>query len=251
MRTRALIETEALVVAYAMSRLDRDFLRHFCMPSWKSAFRAVGSKLGLPPASIKNLRDEFDPVHSNPRRGWHKRALRPNRQRVLGEFCDSSDQALVVIVEGILRGDREVAQCISSPLSRKKDRMENVAERLLTGRLAEEYFLTHAREILGIRTPALVDVRNLACGFDFGLSNRTDVAIEVKGMKSTRGDILFTDFEWKEATRRKDAYWLVVVGSIQRNPRHRVIENPTACLRGKIVLRTATAVSWRAPVTVA
>jgi len=246
-----LIETEALVVAYAMSRLDKAFLKYFRMPTWQAAFLAVGSKLDVSSASIKNLRDEFDPVHSNPRKGWHKRPLRPNRQRVLGEFCDTSDQALFEIVERILHRDREVTESVCAPLARRRDRMENVAERLRTGRLAEEYFLAHAQAILGIRDGELVDVRSHACGFDFALAGRAEVAIEVKGMKSVRGDILFTDFEWKEATRRQNEYWLVVVGSLVRTPRHRVIENPTASLRGRIVLRSATTVSWRAAVAVA
>jgi len=250
-RTRTLIETEAIVVAYAMSRLDKEFLRNFELPSWRAAFLTIGRKFGIPSASIKNLRDEFDPVHSNPRQGWHKRPLRPNRQRVLGEFCDASDQALFEIVGRILRGDREVTECISVPLARRRERVENVAERLRTGRLAEEYFLAHAHEIRGISAAKIVDVRGHACGYDFSLSNRPELAIEVKGLKTAKGDILFTDFEWKEATRRQAMYWLVVVGSLLRNPRQRVIENPTASLRGQIVLRTATAISWRASVAVA
>ncbi len=250
-RTGKVIETEALVVAYAMSRLDMEFLRHFDMKNWRDAFARVGGILGVPGASMKNLRDEFDPVHANPRQGWHKRPLRPNRQRVLGEFCDTSNSALFEIVERILKGDREVAEYISAPLSRRQDRVDNVAERLRTGRLAEEYFLAHSRTIIGFAAGELLDVRSHACGFDFGISSRAEVAIEVKGMKSARGNILFTDFEWKEAARRKGMYWLVVVGSLAKNPRHQLIENPTSRLRSQIVLRNVTAVSWRASVAVA
>src|SRR5690606_37797681 len=167
------------------------------------------------------------------------------------ELCDTSDHALFEIVEQILRRDRDVMENICAPLAQRNDRVENVAERLRTGRLAEEYFLTHAQDILGIRGGGLIDVRTHACGFDFALVDRAEVANEVKGMKSAKGDILFTDFEWKEATRRQSAYWLVVVGSLIRTPRHHVIKNPTALLRGKIVLRSATTVSWRAAVEVA
>ena len=215
------------------------------------AFQTAGSHLGVPAASMKNLRDEFDPVHANPRKGWHKRPLRPNRQRVLGELCDTSDQALVEVVSRILGGDREVAEWITEPLTERKERVENVAERLRTGRLAEEYFLEHARDICGVSVTELVDVRNHACGFDFALRNRPRVAIEVKGIKSKRGDILFTDHEWKEARRREFDYWLVVIASLAQRPRSRVIENPTSSLNGRIVIRTATVVSWRATVAVA
>ncbi len=73
---RKLIEVEAIIVAYAMSRLDAQFLMRFSYESWREAFRATGSRLGVPPASMKNLRDEFDPLHPNGRKGWHKRRLR-------------------------------------------------------------------------------------------------------------------------------------------------------------------------------
>jgi hypothetical protein len=66
---RKLIETEAVIVAYAMSRLDSEFLKRFGFPSWHKAFAAIGARLGVRPASIKNLRDEFDPIHPNSRRG--------------------------------------------------------------------------------------------------------------------------------------------------------------------------------------
>lgn len=250
-RAQALIETEAIVVAYAMSRLDAEFLRRFQLTSWREAFATAGRGLDVPASSMKNLRDEFDPMHANLRKGWHKRPLRPNRQRVLAEFCDISDEALLEIVTRILGGDSEVAECISKPLTERRERVENVAERLRTGRLAEEYFLHHAEEICGVSARHLVDVRNRACGFDFMFSDRPNVAIEVKGMKTTRGAVLFTDYEWKEASRRQTDYWLVVIGSLVRNPRHRLIENPTSLLRGQIVIRTAPVVSWRLAVAVA
>ena len=77
------IETKALVVGYAMSRLDKRFLEAFELGSWNAAFRLAGDQLGIPASSVKNLRDEFDPFHDNMRRGWHKRPLRANRHRVL------------------------------------------------------------------------------------------------------------------------------------------------------------------------
>ena len=36
----------------------------------------IGFALGAKPASIKNYRDEFDPVFPNKRKGWHKRPMR-------------------------------------------------------------------------------------------------------------------------------------------------------------------------------
>jgi hypothetical protein len=250
MHTRKLIEVEAIIVAYAMSRLNLDFLKRFSYRSWREAFQDTGSRLRVPPASMKNLRDEFDPLHPNARKGWHKRALRPNRQRVLGEFCDASDEALTELVSRVVRGDKEVEDLVVKPLAATPDRVGNVAERLRTGRLAEEYFLQNSERICGFSSSQLVDYRIEARGFDFGVRHEDNLAIEVKGIKLMRGQILFTDFEWQQANRRKTDYWLVVVGSVVREPRAVLIKDPSSSIRVVSTLRASTVVSWKASVSV-
>lgn len=249
-RSRYLIEIEAIIVAYAMSRLDTDFLNRFSYNSWREAFRDSGGRLRVRPASMKNLRDEFDPFHPNVRKGWHKRPLRPNRQRVLGEFCEASDDALAEVVTRVLRGDKEVQELVTNPIAATKARVENVAERLRTGRLAEEFFLVNSERICGFPRSALIDTRLDARGFDFGVVSERRLAIEVKGLKLIRGDILFTDHEWQQATRRHGFYWLVVVGSVDRAPRAVMIKNPSASIRVVSTIRRSTVVSWKARVAV-
>ena len=58
----------------------------------------------------------------------------------------------------------------------------NVAERLLTGRRAEEYFLQHSHSLVQVINDNILDLRNAACGFDFGVKGRAEWAIEVKGL---------------------------------------------------------------------
>ena len=248
--SRKLIEVEAIIVAYAMSRLDLEFLKRFSYRSWHEAFRDTGSRLGVPPASMKNLRDEFDPLHPNSRMGWHKRALRPTRQRVLGEICDASDEALTEVVSRLVRGDKEVQDLVVKPIAATRDRVENVAERLRTGRLAEEYFLHNAEGICGFSSSQLVDYRIEARGFDFGVRDKAELAIEVKGLRLMRGQILFTDFEWHQANRRRTDYWLVVVGSVVKEPRAVLIKDPSSSIRVVSSLRQSTVVSWKANVSV-
>ncbi len=219
MRARGLIETEAIIVAYAMSRLDESFLRRFGFDSWADAFKATGGRLGVRPASMKNLRDEFDPIHPNARRGWHKRPLRRTDSAVLGEFCDTSDEALIEVVQRILAADKVVEELITKPISAERGPAENVAERLRTGRLAEVFFIENCERICGFSSTMLLDCREQACGFDFGVMDQAALAIEVKGMKTVRGQILFTDREWNQANHRQLDYWLVVVGSLGKDPR--------------------------------
>jgi hypothetical protein len=247
-RSRKLIEIDAIIVAYAMSRLDVDFLKRFSYKSWQEAFKDTGACLGIRPASMKNLRDEFDPIHPNSRMGWHKRPLRPNRQRVLGEFCEASDEAVSELVSRLLRGDKEVEDLVSRPIAASRARVENVAERLRTGRLAEEYFLANSERICGFSPNELVDCRQEARGFDFGVKRESRLAIEVKGLKLTRGQILFTDHEWQQAIRRQEHYWLVVVGSLERQPRGMLIKHPSSSIRVVSSVRQSTVLSWNASV---
>ena len=250
-RRKSLLETSALVVGYAMSRLDVDYLEARRLKSWKEAFADAGSLLNVAPASIKNLRDEFDPVHGNPRRGWVDRPMRPDRQRVLGELCDVSDVALLEMVNRILAGDPEAEQEVVLPLSQPSSRIYNVAERLRTGRLAEEFFLKYSMRIAEIAPSLILDHRALARGYDFGVIERDAIAIEVKGLKQKRGGITFTDREWSEARTRRENFWLVVVGSIETDPVACLIKDPAARLKASCQYQTTISASWKATVTVA
>jgi hypothetical protein len=247
---RALLDTSALIVGYAMSRLDQAYLQARGLKSWKSAFADAGKLLDVAPASIKNLRDEFDPVHGNARRGWVARPMRPNRQRVMGELCDVSDAALLGMIDCILARDPETMQAVVSPLSKPAVRMHNVAERLRTGRLAEEFFIAHSKLIANIAPALILDHRALACGYDFGIRNRQDIAIEVKGMKQRRGGIAFTDREWSVAKARRDDFWLVVVGNIEIKPVARLITDPATAIIAQCKYQTIVAASWHATVEV-
>ena len=250
-RRKTLLETSALIVGYAMSRLDGVYLEARGLKSWKAAFADAGKLLDVAPASIKNLRDEFDPVHGNARRGWVDRPMRPNRQRVMGELCDVSDAALMEMIDRILARDPEAVQEVVTPLSKPAERMHNVAERLRTGRVAEQFFLEHSNAIIKIAPSLILDYRALARGYDFGVRERDGIAIEVKGLKQKRGGILFTDREWSEANVRRADFWLVVVGNIEANPIARLIPDPVAALKAECKYQTTIAASWRATVAVA
>ena len=247
--SKKLLETSALIIGYAMSRLDRRYLAAQNCPSWKEAFRRAGTSLDVSPASFKNLRDEFDPVHGNTRRGWHRRPLRANRQRVLGELCDVSDGALLELVARILRRDVDAIDSAVTPLSMPARYIPNVAERFLTGRRAEEHFMAHCEQILDVTRTMLVDRRLDACGFDFGVCDR-ELAIEVKGLKLLRGEVLFTDREWSEAIGRRAGYVLVIVGNLIAKPKVRAIWNPSSVLNPSCTYQTSISATWRAKVIV-
>lgn len=45
--------------------------------SWKDCFDRCADHLKIKPMTIKNLRDTFDGIYPNERKGWYQRELRP------------------------------------------------------------------------------------------------------------------------------------------------------------------------------
>ena len=240
------IQTEALVVGYAMSRLDRRYLVARGVGRWNDAFRQASAATGLPPASFKNLRDEFDPFFGNVRRGWRGRPIREDRQRVLVEFETVGEASLLALVERILSGDHEAMDPVLDLIELPPTRVANVADRLLTGRLAEDFFLLHCESILGFPRASIEDFRIGAKGYDFGVEGQPRLAVEVKGLRERSGGLLFTDREWTEASRRKEDYWLVVVGQVASSPRYDVVKDPVARLSARCVYQRSIAATWQA-----
>jgi hypothetical protein len=245
------LETEALIIGYAMSRLDVEYFRYRNVRSWREAYAEAAHALAVRVTSIRNLRDEFDPFHNNKRRGWRNRPIKPSRQRVLEDLKDLSNDALMALIARIiLRDDEATAEAVDS-LAAVPRTAHNVAERLLTGRRAEEYFLAHSETLTGIKQTEIVDHRQSACGFDFGMNNRPELGIEVKGLKPIKGEILFTDREWSEARSRRENYWLVIIGNLDSAPRGKVLRDPYHVLEASCSYQVAIAAVWRSRVSVA
>lgn len=245
------LETEALVIGYAMSRLDDEYIRYRNLGSWRAAYEEAARALSVRALSFRNLRDEFDPFHSNKRLGWHKRPMMPSRQRVLEDLKEVSDDALKALVDSIILRDVEATAEAVDSLAAVPRTAQNVAERLLTGRRAEEFFLTHCEALVGIKPAELLDRRQSACGFDFAVSKRAELGIEIKGLKLVKGEILFTDREWTEARSRRDNYWLVVIGKLDSVPQGKVVHDPYHVITASCSYQVTVAAVWRSRFSVA
>jgi hypothetical protein len=232
-----------------MSRLDDRYLRSQGVRTWKAAFDRAAKILRVRPTSLKNLRDEFDPFHDNSRRGWWDRPLRPNRQRVMGDLAEVSDDALLESVNRILEGDKPATEELLDSLVEFRPAVHNVAERLFTGRRAENVFLSECESWIGIPRSRILDRRDSALGFDFAVEGIPERAIEVKGMKGDSGAILFTDREWSEAKVRQAEYWLVVVGNITTTPVFRLLKDPQRVLTVQCRYQRSVAAVWTSRVT--
>jgi len=163
---------------------------------------------------------------------------------------DVSDDALKVLVDRILRRDADAIADVVDSLLVEPRPAHNVAERLLTGRKAEEYFLEHCETLVGHKRPELIDQRYSACGFDFGVVNQPKLCIEIKGLKRTKGELLFTDREWSEAKLRRENYSLVVIGNMDDTPRGKVIRDPYTALEATCSYQVALAANWKVKVAI-
>jgi hypothetical protein len=233
-----------------MSRLNERFLADFALPSWRAAFAWSGERLGVKPASLKNLRDEFDPIHDNSRRGWADRPMRPGRLDIVSTFEVVSDDELLEIVRGILSRNSTVEEQVVQPLVRAQQRIANVAQRLRTGRLAEEFFLRNSAEICGVESADILDERESARGYDFSVRVRPSVRIEIKGLMTRRGEIVFTELEWSVAREVRTDYWLIVVGCLATDPAARLFSDPHRVLQASEIVEQVRRVSWRSRVSV-
>src|ERR1043166_2602016 len=77
---------KCILAGLYLSKYDSLGLKKLGFESFVEAFNVIGYALGSKPASIKNYRDEFDPLFPNRRKGWHKRPRRDHCLKVLKEY---------------------------------------------------------------------------------------------------------------------------------------------------------------------
>lgn len=241
-----------MVCGYFLSRFDVRAYNYLGYSTQSSTHAALGKALGVQPMSIKNWRDEFDPVHDNSRQGWHRRPMSPSRERLL--------EALVNLTEEELSG--LVSAITSNPQSTEADQLFGILEGITnldpkaiaptprgpTGAQAEDVFMKH-HETTGEPSPGVLhDRRNDECGFDFEIiSNYGHVVVEVKGLAGESGGITFTDKEWRTALKIGDDYFLVLVRNVATKPTISLIQNPGSSLSPYRRVYTTVQIGWTVP----
>lgn len=113
------------------------------------AFNVVGKILDVKPRTVKNLRDEFDPIHPNPRKGWYQREFRPSRLEVIEKYGNLGEDALTEVIKDILaQEDSNIIkenvnlyeEIINSEDNEPGSRSVTYTTRGITGKRAEELF---------------------------------------------------------------------------------------------------------------
>jgi hypothetical protein len=238
-----------LVVAYYLSRYDKNAYNALGFGNRTETHRAVAKILEANANTLKNMRDEFDPLHDNKRAGWYQRELRPSRQKIVEAFQNLEEEELRDLVKEILENKKvieptnpvDLVEVIDQP---SYDTNSIFIVRGITGRKAEEIYIEfHQQNALPI-PGKIIDKRDHGCGYDFEINGESKVYIEVKGLDGKSGGISFTSKEWDVAKKERENYFLVLVKNISISPVIEIIQNPYETLEPKRYVFTTIQIRW-------
>ena len=234
-----------------LSKYDAEGLRKLGFENFVEAFNVIGYALGQKPASIKNYRDEFDPLFPNLRRGWHKRPTRRYCLKVFEEYKGLDVETFAQLVRSFVGYNaNEWSEVESKP---NKGCGETLfAKRLVTGLAAERYFESVRSMLPEFRDCCVENTTRLGCGYDFRILPPTGgdfLAVEVKGLNGRTGALLMTPKEYQVASDFTSRYFLFVVKNFRESPFHELYQNPLATrLTFTKTERVTVHVSWQTTV---
>jgi hypothetical protein len=213
-----------------LSKYDSTGLKKLGFESFVEAFNVIGYALGQKPASIKNYRDEFDPLFPNKRKGWHKRPTRQYCLKMLKEYRNLDIQTFTALLKSFTGYDENAwSEVAAKP--KKGDGESQFAKRLITGLAAERYFESVRGTLLEFKDYSMENTTRLGCGYDFRLcpaSTRDFLAVEVKGLQDRAGSLSLTPKEYEVASTLANRFFLFVVKNFRESPFHEVYQNPLA-----------------------
>ncbi len=242
---------EKLILAgLYLSKYDSLALKRLGFATFTEAFNAIGYALGSQPASIKNYRDEFDPLFPNHRKGWHKRPIRSHCLKLFEEYKRLDLESFASLVESFVGYDENVWSA-DRVTTERAEREPGFARRLITGLAAERYFESVLPGLAEFEGYAPENTTRLGCGYDFRLQagGSTDfLAVEVKGLRERTGGLSMTAKEHEVAGTLGDRFFLFVVKNFRELPFHEMHQNPLGRLRFTKSERVIVQVAWLANV---
>lgn len=247
---------KALVVAFYLSKFDKTAYERLSFENKTKTHKRIGEILDVKPNTIKNMRDQFDYVLDNDRRGWQKE-LSKSRLQTFERFDDLEENSLFTIVTDILNDPKlvkepelkEAIDAINENEDGAKRNYSFSALRGKTGQAAEDYFMTNFKRIfsekMSIKDCTCNDTRTHGCGYDFEVTvNNHKKYVEIKGLSDVRGNVLFTDKEWGCALKHKTDYILIVIKNMNNTPEVEFIENPASKFSPKRKIQRIVQVNW-------
>jgi len=243
------VRDRAILCGLFLSKFDQAAVQALDFASRVEAFNIMGHSVGVAPASIKNYRDEFDPVFPNERVGRTGRPMREHCRLLLERFGELEFNEMRALVVGVI-DPSSVILGANTLLSLEAELAGEsvVAKRIATGLAAEGYFRRHYKDISLFRGHSLIDTTLLGCGFDFRLDmpNQSGfLAAEVKGLRGSTGEISLTEKEYRVASRLREDYIVVVITNFSESPLPVVFRDPVGSPIGlRRRSRKLTEVRW-------
>lgn len=240
---------KVILAGLYLSKYDSAGLRRLGFESFAEAFNAIGYALGSKPASVKNYRDEFDPIFPNKRKGWHKRETRDYCMKVLEEYKHLDVDTFTGLVKSFVGFDENTWSQFRPKRHGDRQVQSNFAQRLITGLAAEKYFESVHPTLSEFSGYSLQNTTQLGCGYDFRLESTAGgadfLAVEVKGLRNQRGAVVFTPKEHQMASVLKSRFFLFVVKNFREKPSHEIFQNPLSSkLQFKRIERMTVQISW-------
>lgn len=231
------INKKLMLAGLFLSKFDKVGLEKLGFKTWNEAYNTLAFSIGGRPLSVKGYRDEFDPMFpDNPRKGWHKREAHQDRIDLFNRLGGLGLDEFAELLRSQFAEDGEI-DAVMARVAAKAAREGEVdpeetsfAKRMLTGQACENFFEQHYREYEDFALCDLKRTTHLGCGFDFKLS-RPDadfLAVEVKGLRTSSGQIQLTDKEFRTADALSSRFYLYVLTNFVESPRPLVIPNPLA-----------------------
>ena len=225
---------QRMLVGLFLSKFRNTGLDYLGFSTFVEAYNVIGHAIGVKPTSLKNYRQEFDPLFPHAPGGWHKREMRPDRRALFDRYGHLPLDDFAKLLEPVVSCPRDLAAEGLEEIAGITDaglENESFSKRLITGISAERFFETEFPNILRFAGHDLSNVTRLGCGFDFRLQPRSDdpfLAVEVKGMAGKSGEIQMTEKEHKVAEYLGERYFLCVVRNFAERPEISIFGNPLA-----------------------
>jgi len=216
---------KAMLIGMYLSKYDKRALDILGFETFTEAFNVIGLAINAKPLSIRNYRDEFDPVFPNERKGWHKRPMFRTRKEMLEKYKDLNLESFTEIIKRVIYKNPDI-NLIEDKIE-ERERQSTFAKRLLTGQAAEQYFKDNYKSVDFFGDGMLEDTTKQGCGFDFRLNfGEKFFAVEVKGLGKDKGGIGLTNKEYQTATYLRDNYFIFLVKNFIETPNHSIFRNP-------------------------
>jgi|SRR3989344_1515657 len=245
------LREKSILAGLYLSKFDVEGLKFLGFDNFTEAFNVIGLALGVRPASVKNYRDEFDPLFPNKRQGWHKREIRKYCKNIYDTFHNLNLVNFSNLLKDIIYKDHDL-DVLMEEIAKSEGGIESsFAKRLITGQAAEQYFKDNFLSLDLFQGYKIEDTTKVGCGFDFKLvkgEKENYLGIEVKGLNELKGNISLTNKEYVVANILLDRYFIFLVKNFKEKPLHQIFQNPINKLIFNKAENKITQISWNTAV---